>query len=98
MLAAIAAQVTGILIGFLFGLPQAVTPSQSSPQARYLPSANLPEVSDWLTKLLLGAGLVQLTHLGRHRGRRGPITTTPTGACDDNRPDQAAESRYAGAS
>jgi hypothetical protein len=68
LLAAIAAQVTGVLIGFLFGLPKAVTPSQSNPQARYLPSANLPEVSDWLTKLLLGAGLVQLTHLGRPIG------------------------------
>ena len=28
------------------------------------PSTNLAEVSDWLTKLLLGAGLVQLTHMG----------------------------------
>lgn len=31
---------------------------------RFTPSTNLSEVSDWLTKLLLGAGLVQLTHLG----------------------------------
>lgn len=30
----------------------------------YTPSSNLAEVSDWLTKLLLGAGLVQLTRLG----------------------------------
>jgi hypothetical protein len=30
----------------------------------YIPSSNLAEVSDWLTKLLLGAGLVQLTRLG----------------------------------
>jgi len=68
LLTAIAAETTGVLIGFLFGLPKAATTSQSSPQARYLPSANLPEVSDWLTKLLLGAGLVQLTHLGRPVG------------------------------
>jgi hypothetical protein len=30
----------------------------------FAPSTNLAEVSDWLTKLLLGAGLVSLTKLG----------------------------------
>jgi hypothetical protein len=34
------------------------------PSSAFTPSTNLAEVSDWLTKLLLGAGLVQLTHLG----------------------------------
>ena len=54
-------------------------PSQSDPAAapmiptimetaRYRPSTNLDEVSDWLTKLLLGAGLVQLGRLGRPTG------------------------------
>jgi hypothetical protein len=33
------------------------------------PSTNLAEISDWLTKLLLGAGLVSLTRLGRPLGR-----------------------------
>lgn len=32
---------------------------------RFLPSTNLAEISDWLTKLLLGAGLVELTRLGQ---------------------------------
>jgi hypothetical protein len=31
---------------------------------RFAPSSNLAEISDWLTKLLLGAGLVELTRLG----------------------------------
>jgi hypothetical protein len=31
----------------------------------FTPSSNLAEISDWLTKLLLGAGLVELTRLGR---------------------------------
>jgi hypothetical protein len=31
----------------------------------YTPSNNLEQVSDWLTKLLLGAGLVQLGRIGR---------------------------------
>jgi hypothetical protein len=35
---------------------------------RFLPSTNLAEISDWLTKLLLGAGLVSLTRLGQPLG------------------------------
>lgn len=34
-------------------------------EQRVLPSSNLAEISDWLTKLLLGAGLVELTRLGQ---------------------------------
>jgi len=46
------------------------TPATDAPVAQapavpnFTPSTNLAEVSDWLTKLLLGAGLVQLTRLG----------------------------------
>ena len=73
MLASLAALLSGCLAGFLFGIPRVVSSGEarqqkatSSPAAspRYAPSTNLAEVSDWLTKLLLGAGLVQLTHLG----------------------------------
>ncbi len=34
----------------------------------FLPSTNLAEISDWLTKLLLGAGLVSLARLGHSLG------------------------------
>jgi hypothetical protein len=66
MLTAIAALVVGCLIGFLFGIPRVVSSGQArlGSSSEYAPSSNLSEVSDWLTKLLLGAGLVQLTHLG----------------------------------
>lgn len=67
MLTALAAFLVGCLAGFLFGIPHVVSSGQLRRQAGptgYLPSSNLAEVSDWLTKLLLGAGLVQLTHLG----------------------------------
>jgi len=41
------------------------TSSESTPTgATVAPSSNLAEISDWLTKLLLGAGLVSLTRLG----------------------------------
>jgi hypothetical protein len=37
--------------------------------SRFAPSSNLAEISDWLTKLLLGAGLVELTRLGHPLGQ-----------------------------
>jgi hypothetical protein len=70
MMTALAALLVGFFAGFLIGVPRVV----SSGQARltggtFSPSTNLAEISDWLTKLLLGAGLVSLSHLG------GPIGT-----------------------
>ena len=48
-------------------LPQAVPQDQPEPvlSSQLTPSTNLAEISDWLTKLLLGAGLVELTRLGK---------------------------------
>jgi len=70
MLTGIAAFVIGCLIGFLFGIPRVISSGQArlGQSSDYTPSSNLSEVSDWLTKLLLGAGLVQLTHLGKPIG------------------------------
>ena len=66
LLTAFAAFLVGGLGGFLFGIPKLVSSGELRQKTglRYSPSTNLAEVSDWLTKLLLGAGLVQLTHLG----------------------------------
>lgn len=67
ILTGLAAFLIGCLAGFLFGIPRTVSSGLLRLQAGttgYAPSSNLAEVSDWLTKLLLGAGLVQLTHLG----------------------------------
>ena len=70
MLTALAAVLVGFFTGFLIGVPRVV----SSGQARlskdtFSPSTNLAEISDWLTKLLLGAGLVSLSRLGGPIGR-----------------------------
>jgi hypothetical protein len=69
LIAGLAAFLSGCLAGFLFGVPRAISSGQLRQQKdaaapAYAPSSNLAEVSDWLTKLLLGAGLVQLTRLG----------------------------------
>lgn len=78
LLTAGAALAAGTLLGFLFGIPRRVSSGQTR-MSRELRdtsetpggeaekswfSTNLAEVSDWLTKLLLGAGLVGLTQLG----------------------------------
>ena len=56
--AASAALVAGALFGFLFGLPR--TLERSGSKARLAPNTNLDQISDWLTKILVGLGLVQL--------------------------------------
>lgn len=78
LMLALAAISTGALLGFLFGLPRAsrLAPSKSAngnaasaagkegdATSQFRPSTNLEQVSDWLTKILIGAGLVQLKQL-----------------------------------
>jgi hypothetical protein len=70
------------------GAPEPASQRQSTPNSlasNFSPSSNLAEISDWLTKLLLGAGLVELTRLGRPlsglvdsvaRGLQGTSSTT----------------------
>jgi hypothetical protein len=64
----------GALFGFLFGIPRMVALGKARETIpaddvdSWKPSTNLAEISDWLTKLLLGAGLVQLTNLGGPAG------------------------------
>ena len=76
MLTALAALLTGFLAGFLVGVPKVVSSGRrqqvrqvTSQLDMFSPSTNLAEISDWLTKLLLGAGLVSLSHLGGPVGR-----------------------------
>jgi hypothetical protein len=84
LLLAMAAFVVGGLIGFLFGIPKALTdanapkgePQEGSPspganRLGYQPSTNLEQVSDWLTKILIGVGLVELANLGAALGKLG---------------------------
>src|SRR5271157_4436759 len=56
--------VSGVLLGLLFGFRPASASQGSADQsssARSRPFTNLEEIADWLTKLILGAGLVELT-------------------------------------
>src|SRR5512143_3092668 len=61
----------GGLLGFLFGIPRTTRPPRGSEGAGandgrreaintpYEPSNNLEQVADWLTKILVGVGLVE---------------------------------------
>ncbi|WP_441250876.1 hypothetical protein [Kitasatospora sp. McL0602] len=69
--------VAGGGLGFLFGIPRLLTSGaaadpddlHTTSTANYAPNTNLEQVSDWLTKILLGAGLTQLVTLP-HRLRQ----------------------------
>lgn len=69
--------VGGGLLGFLFGIPKLLTSGaaadpddrSATSTAGYAPNTNLEQVSDWLTKILLGAGLTQIGSLP-HRLRQ----------------------------
>jgi hypothetical protein len=68
-----AAACAGALVGFVFGVPRRLqggdTPAPPGADegargaAGYGGNTNLEQISDWLTKLLLGVGLTQLTQL-----------------------------------
>ena len=61
LLVGAAAGILGVLVGFLFALPRTtVDPSHPGPLST---NTNLDQVSDWLTKILIGLGLVQLGKL-----------------------------------
>jgi hypothetical protein len=67
VMTAAAAFLSGSLLGFLFGLPRALERAPAgaaAPPAGLLSTnTNLDQVSDWLTKVLVGLGLVELGKL-----------------------------------
>jgi hypothetical protein len=61
---------TGALIGFLFGVPR-FNPHAAPAEDRLLPNTNVEAVSDWLTKILVGVGLVNFQAIGAFVERLG---------------------------
>lgn len=62
-----AAAMLGGLLGFLFGIPRTMQDgaeaAAGSGETRQLVNTNLERVSDWLTTMLIGATLIQITSL-----------------------------------
>jgi hypothetical protein len=72
MMTAGAGLTLGLFFGFLFAVPRSSIPSPEQPGStsdraadrpgtttRLLPNSNLEQVSDWLTKIVIGVSLVQ---------------------------------------
>src|SRR5262249_8486891 len=64
-----ASSLSGALLGFLFGIPRALSADAEirsrEQDRRLIANTNLEQVSDWLTKIIVGATLVQLGNLAR---------------------------------
>jgi hypothetical protein len=73
----------GALLGFLFGIPQyfaRLGGSSADPaKASYQPNTNLTQVSDWLTKIIIGVGLVQFSQLAKSIGKLGASLSSSFG-------------------
>ena len=51
--------ISGFFLGFLFGIPKRNTDKESA----YNLSTNLVDISDWLTKIIIGLGLVEIKRM-----------------------------------
>jgi hypothetical protein len=72
---ATASLLAGLFFGFLFGIPRtlqknedenaytAKADSADAGRSSYRPNTNLEQISDWLTKILVGAGLTQINSI-----------------------------------
>jgi hypothetical protein len=60
LLIALAAMVAGGFLGFLFGIPRSLQKADANQHRTFSSNTNLEEVSDWLTKIIVGISLVQL--------------------------------------
>lgn len=68
LMAAVGATAVGVLLGFLFGIPRAVDGAQPS-GAAYRANTNLEQISDWLTKIIIGVSLIELSSLSKGFGK-----------------------------
>ncbi|MDH6136312.1 hypothetical protein P3T37_005732 [Kitasatospora sp. MAA4] len=91
--------VTGGALGFLFGIPQLVGKGSSAATGsgsgggsggEYSPNTNLEQVSDWLTKILLGVGLTQLGSIWQHFHQLARALAPALGGRADSQPFAAS--------
>lgn len=59
ILIASASYISGFFLGFLFGIPKRNTDKESA----YNLSTNLVDISDWLTKIIIGLGLIEIKRI-----------------------------------
>jgi hypothetical protein len=82
---ALSCLISGSAIGFLFGIPkilQNVNPddaAQASSSYRQQVNTNLEQISDWLTKIIVGLGLINLTKLPPYLAGMAAVLAAGTG-------------------
>ena len=70
----------GGLVGFLFGIPRTVQSSTPSTGAtQYQGNTNLEQVSDWLTKIIVGVSLVEIGRVMPALAKLAAILKAPLG-------------------
>lgn len=70
----------GGLVGLLFGIPRSALGSAgTTATGKYQANSNLVEVSDWLTKIIVGVGLVQIGRLEPALSRLAANLKSPLG-------------------
>lgn len=89
LLLGLAAAIIGVVIGFVFGIPRRVQDGSASGRpgdAGYAVNTNLEQISDWLTKIIVGVGLVELSSLGSQFG----VLSRALGGAMGNSPSSVA--------
>jgi hypothetical protein len=70
----------GVITGILFGIPRvarnSVRRNSREPNRDYQPNANIEEISDWLTKIIVGLTLVNLREIMAFMGSLGQKLAT----------------------
>jgi hypothetical protein len=61
----------GYLTGFIFAIPKPSTSEARATMERYIPNDNLAQISDWLTKIIVGVGLTHLEKIPSYFERLG---------------------------
>lgn len=87
---ALACMSVGAAFGFLFGIPKIFQSNRTSESAateaasyRQQVNTNLTEISDWLTKIIVGLGLI---NLGKIPGYLGNVAGILSGSINNNEP------------
>jgi hypothetical protein len=76
-----ASALVGGFFGFLFGILGIVEgPIPATGIRRFVQNTKLDQISDWLTKIIVGLGLTQISHIGPILGHFGNILHKPLGS------------------
>jgi len=92
-----ASLLVGGLIGLLFGIPRTLQQQEPEPGKRsedeetrgsalYSPNTNLEQISDWLTKILVGVGLTQIGQINNVLGEIGDVAARGMGDFTGSKP------------